>query len=57
MKLQIFTIRSLDSAFKKDDIYYPWVFLNEWKYIENKGIRHIKNDLSDFPSSDESNEE
>ena len=57
MKLQIFTIRSLDSAFKKDDIYYPWVFLKEWKYIENKGIRHIKNDLSDFPSSDESNEE
>ena len=27
---------SLDSALKKDDNYYPQVFLKECKYIENK---------------------
>ena len=29
-------IISLDSALKKDDDYYPQVFLKECKYIEKK---------------------
>ena len=32
---------SLDSALKKDDNYYPQVFLKECKYIEKKVVRHI----------------
>ena len=47
----------LDSALKKDGNYYPQVFLKECKYIEKKGIRHINDNLSDFSSSDESDEE
>ena len=38
---------------KKDDNYYPQVFLKECKYIEKKVIRHINDDLSDFSLSDE----
>ena len=38
---------------KKDDNYYPQVFLKESKYIEKKVIRHINDDLSDFSLSDE----
>ena len=50
MKLQIFmkkqldsnqiglAVISLDSALKKDDYYYPQVFLKECKYIEKKVI-------------------
>ena len=61
MKLQIFKIFSkilkldsnytclavisLDSALKKDDNYYPQVFLKECEYIEK---RHINDNLSDF---------
>ena len=48
---------TLDSALKKDDNYYPLVFLKECKYIEKKVIRHINDNSSDFTSSDESNEE
>ena len=44
---------SLDSALKKDEIYYPQMFLIECKYIEKKGIRHINYNLSDFSPSDE----
>ena len=51
LKLQIFTkkknseldsnqaclaVISLDSALKKDDNYYPEVFLKEFEYIEKK---------------------
>ena len=32
---------TLDSALKKDDSYYPEVFLKECKYIEKKVVRHI----------------
>ena len=32
---------SLDSALKKDEKYYPQVFLKECKYIEKKVVRHI----------------
>ena len=39
---------SLDSALKKGDIYYPQVFLKEYKYIEEKVVRHIHDNLSDF---------
>ena len=69
MKLQIFMIKKVDSshtclavislvsALKKDDNCYPQVFLKECKYTEKNEIRHINNNLSDFSSSDESDEE
>ena len=37
--------------------YYPQVFLKECKYPEKKVIRHINDNLSDFSSSDMSDEE
>ena len=48
---------SFDCALKKDEDYYRQVFLKECKYIERKVIRHINGNLSDFSSSDESEEE
>ena len=48
---------SLDSVLKKDNNYYPQVFLKECKYIEKKVIRHINDYLSDLSSSNESDEE
>ena len=48
---------SLDSALKKDENYYPQVFLKECKYIDKKVIRHINDNLSDSSSDDESDEE
>ena len=49
---------SLDSVLKKDDNYYPQVFLKEFKYIEKKVIRRVHDNLSDFScSSNESDEE
>ena len=36
---------------KKDDNYYPQVFLKECKYIEKKVVRHIHPNLSDFSYS------
>ena len=48
---------SLDSALKKDENYYPQVFLKECKYIEKKVVRHINDNLSDFSYSDGSDEE
>ena len=47
----------LDFALKKDDNYYPQVFLKECKYIEKKVIRHINDNLSDFSYSDDSDKE
>ena len=47
----------LDTALKKDENYYPEVFLKECKYIEKKVITLINSNLSDFSSSDESDEE
>ena len=32
---------SLDSALKKDNNYYPQVFLKECKYIEQEMVRYI----------------
>ena len=49
-------IISLDSAFKKDDNYYPQVFLKVGKYIEKKVVRYIYDNLSYCSSSDESDE-
>ena len=43
---------SLDSALKKDENYYPQVFLKECKYVEKKVVRHIIDDLES--SSDNS---
>ena len=69
MKLQIFTIKkipkvdsnhaclaviSLDSALEKDDNHYPEMLSKECKYTKEKAIRHINDNLSDFPSSDQS---
>ena len=49
---------SLDSALKKDENYYPQVFLKECKYIDKKVIRHIIDDLeTSFDDSDDSDEE
>ena len=50
------TVISLNSALKKDEYYCRQVFLKECKYIENKVIRHINDSLSNFSSSDESDE-
>ena len=49
-------VNSLDSALKKDGNYYVQEFLNECKYIEKKVIKHINDNLSNFSSSDESDE-
>ena len=72
MKLQIFydkkipkvnsnhsclAVINLDSALKKDENYYLQVFLKEYQYIVKKVIRYINNNLRDFSSSDESDEE
>ena len=48
---------SLDSALKKDENYYPQVFLKGCKYIEKKVVRHIHDNLSDFSSLDEYDKE
>ena len=68
MNLQIFMIKkipkfesshtwlaviSLDSALKKDENYYPQVFLKECKYIEKRLLRHIHDNLSEYSFSDE----
>ena len=39
---------SLDSDLKKDDSYYPQVFLKECKYSEKKIDRHLHDNLIDF---------
>ena len=46
----------LDFALNKDGNYYPLVLLKQRKHIEKKVIRHINCNLSDFSSSDESDE-
>ena len=47
---------SLDSTLKRDDNYYPQVFLKECKYIDKKVVSHIDDKWSHFfsSSSDES---
>ena len=47
----------MDSAVKKNDNYYPQVFLKECQYIEKKVIRHINDNLSDFSSDDDYSDE
>ena len=42
---------SLDSALKKDKKYYLQVFLKVWKNIKKKVIRNINDNLTDFSSS------
>ena len=49
---------SMGSALKKEDNYYPQVFLKDCKYIGKKIVRHIYDNLSNISySSDESDEE
>ena len=48
---------TLESALKEDENYYPQVFLKRSKYIEKKVIRYVNDNLSDFSSSDESDQE
>ena len=48
---------SLDSALKKDESYYSHVFLKECKYNEKNVVSHIDDNLSDFCSDDDSDEE
>ena len=50
-------VTSLDSAFKKDGYYCLKLFLKECKYIEKKLIKHINDNLCDFSSSNESDDE
>ena len=47
---------SLDSALKKDDNYYLQMFSKEYKYIEKKVMRHINDNLSNFSSSNDSDD-
>ena len=47
----------LDTALMKDGSYYPQVFLKECKYIEKKVVKHINDNFSDFPSSNEPDEQ
>ena len=71
LKLQIFMIRkilkvdsnntclaviTLDSALKKGENYYRQMFLTGCKCIEKKVIRHINDNLSNFPSPDYSDD-
>ena len=51
------TVITLDSGLRKDENYYPQVYLKGCKYIEKKVARHINDNFSDFSSSDESDEE
>ena len=46
---------NLDSALKKDENYYPQVFLKDCKYIKEKVIRHVSDNLIDY--CDDSDEE
>ena len=47
-------VNSLDSALNKDGIYYPQIFLKECKYVKEKVISHIIDDLeSSFDDSDD----
>ena len=48
---------SLDSALKKDGYYYPQALLKECKYIEKKVVRDINDNLIDFSSIGETDEE
>ena len=48
---------SLDSALKKDGNYYSQFFKKQCKHLEKKVIMHINDNLSDFSSSDESEEQ
>ena len=52
-----FAVMSLDFPLKKDGNFYPQVFLKECKYSEKKLIRYVNDNLSDFSSSDKSDEE
>ena len=46
---------SLDSTLKKDENYYPQVFLTEYKYTNKNVVRHITDNLeSSFDDSDDS---
>ena len=45
----------MDSGLKRDEHYYPQVFLKEYEYIEKESIKHITEYLKIF--SDKSDEE
>ena len=47
----------LDSVLKKDDNYYPQVFLKGCKYIEKKVVWHIHDNLIDFSYSPDGSDE
>ena len=42
------TVITLDSGLRKDENYYPQVYLKGCKYIEKKVARHINDNFSDF---------
>ena len=49
----------IDFVLKKDENYYPQVFLKEYKYIEKekKVTEHVADDLENPSDSDESDKE
>ena len=55
--LTCLAVISFYSALKKDEKYYPQVFLKDSQYIEKKVVRHITDDI-EIPSdiSDNSND-
>ena len=50
-------VTSLDSVLKKDDNYYPQVFLKVCKYVEKNVARHFYDNLSHLSFSVESDAE
>ena len=46
-----------DSALKKDENYYPQMFLKGCKNIDSKAIRRINDNLSDFSLDDDESDE
>ena len=40
---------AIDSALKKEENFYPQVFLKEFKYTEKEVIRHVTEDIEVFP--------
>ena len=50
-------IITVHSALKKNDNYCRQLFLKKCKYVEKKVVRHVHDNLSDFYSYDESDEQ
>ena len=47
----------MDPSLKKDETYFPQVLLKQSKYIKEKVVRNIHDNLSDFSSDDDESDE